>query len=492
MVQSPVTLMKRYPAFVGSFLGTSLMALTYLIFSGLPRYFYGDDYLLLMASRSPNGYASSLIGCVNDLGSDKWRPMFVCTVAPVLKLFDDRYWCYFLLNLALIFLICLTVGSLLQRIVKISEWSVAFCVFVLPFSRFAWYGRVSPYGLMEFGALLFALLFVRQFLSALAKQSISSWYLAAGFATISALFHERYLVLIAAGCLVALFNERNERTRIPVAPWLIFSGSLLGIKLFLLQTDPLVGGGEAPFRSSADTWILEHFLVGVKAVAGIGNGTNIGFDESGYVRLPVLGGLEKIWLVALIMTLLAALIFKVIRHQSVMTSKINRSHKLLMQHTVMCQLLVISGLFLIIPASTVISRIEGRWLFGPEVFLFMFMIVVLRSQKWRIVIVSSFLLFSTACLKFLPIYEDPMRLSNEVMEYVHENLDGRTQLVYTIVDPMNRPQLIGWIEWVLGYGDKFKQIGVKSVSFVSNNECTDSCIKLVLADSERFDFRFDD
>ena len=158
----------------------------------------------------------------------------------------------------------------------------------------------------------------------------------------------------------------------------------------------------------------------------------------------------------------------------------------------MCQLLVISGLFLIIPASTVISRIEGRWLFGPEVFLFMFMIVVLRSQKWRIVIVSSFLLFSTACLKFLPIYEDPMRLSNEVMEYVHENLDGRTQLVYTIVDPMNRPQLIGWIEWVLGYGDKFKQIGVKSVSFVSNNECTGSCIKLVLADSERFDFRFGD
>ena len=491
-MQSFITLVKRYPAFVGSFLGTSLMALTYLILSGLPKYFYGDDYILLSASRSPNGYASSLFGCVNDLGSGKWRPMFVCTVAPVLKLFDDRYWCYFLLNLVLIFMICLITGNLLKRIVKISEWSVAFCVFVLPFSRFAWYGRVSPYGLMEFGALLFALLFVRQVMSALAKQSISSWYLAGGFATTSALFHERYLVLIAAGFLVALFNVRNEHARIPISPWLMFSGSLFAIKVLLLQTDPLVGGGEATLRSSANTWILEHFLVGVKAVAGIGNGTNIAFDQSGYVRLPVLGGLGKIWLVTLILILFAVITSKVAFGRSAMTSRVERSHESIMQHSVMCQLLLTSGLLLIIPASTVISRIEGRWLFGPEVFLFILIIAVIRSQKWRIVAVSSFLLFSIACLKFLPIYEEPMRLSNKVLDYVDENLDGETQLTYTIVDPMNRPQSIQWIEWVLGYGDKFKQIGVKSVSFVSNDECTGSCIKLVLADSERFNFRFVD
>lgn len=481
-----MTLMKRHAALVGSFLGTSLMGLAYLVLSGLPKYFYGDDYLLLMSSRSPNGYASSLIGCVNDLGSGKWRPMFVCSVAPVLKLFDDRYWCYFLLNLGLIFLICLTVGNLLHRFFKIPEWSVVVCVFVLPFSRFAWYGRISPYGLMEFGALLFALLFARQFMSALERQSVSSWYLAGIFASISGLFHERYQVLIAAGFLVALINVRNKPTRIPIAPWLIFASALFAIRYFLLQSDPLVGGGEAALKSSADTWILEHFLVGIKAVGGIGNGTNIGFDQSGYFRLPELGVLGEIWLVALILILLAVFVFKATINRSVMTSKVNGSHELTSEHTIMCQLLLASGLLLIIPASTVISRIEGRWLFGPEVFLLIFVIVLLKSQKWRIVFVSCFFLFSTACLKFLPIYEEPMRLSNEIFEYVQKNLDGQTELVYTTVDPRARPELIAWTDWALGLGDKFKQIGVKSVLFVGNDVCTGSCIRIFFADSERF------
>ena len=486
MAQSSMTLMKRHPAFVGSLLGTSLMGLSYLVLSGLPKYFYGDDYILLMSSRSPNGYASSLIGCVNDLGSGKWRPMFVCTVAPVLKFFGDRYWCYFLLNLTLIFLICLTAGNLLQRFIKISEWSVAFCVFVLPFSRFAWYGRVSPYGLMEFGALLFALLFARQFMFALERNSVSSWYLAGGFAAISGLFHERYQVLILAGFLVAMINVRNKHTRIPIAPWFIFAGSLFAIRYFLLQTDPLVGGGEVAIRSSAGKWVLEHFLVGIKAVVGIGNGTNIGFDQSGYFRLPALGWLGEIWLVALILILLAVFIFKATVHSSVTTSKVNGSHELRSKHTIMCQLLLSSGLLLVIPASTIISRIEGRWLFGPEVFLLMFVFVLLKSQKMLIGFVFCFLLFSTACLRFLPIYENPMRLSNEILEYVDKNLDGQTQLVYTIVDPRARPELINWMDWVLGLSDKFKQIGVTSVISVSNDKCIDSCIRIVFADSERF------
>lgn len=485
---SSLTLMKRHPAFLGSFLGTSLMGLTYLVISGVPKYFSGDDYLLLNASRSSDGYASSLSGCVNDIGMGKWRPMFVCTVTPLLKLVGDRYWCYFLLNLVLIFLICLITANLLQRIVKLPEWNIAFCVFVVPFSRFAWYGRVSPFGVMEFGALLFALLFARQFMSALAKQTNRSWYLAGGLACLSALFHERYLALLAAGFLVSIFNVRNKRTRVPLAPWLLLSGSLLAIKVFLLDTDPLVGGGEAPLRSSVDTWVLEHFLVGVKAVAGIGNGTNIGFDESGYVRLPALGALGKVWLVALLLIVLVIFILKSTLHRGLSTSKSDSSKGLMGHQTVMCQLLLISGLLLIAPASMIISRIEGRWLFGPEVFLFIFMIVVLRSQKWRILFISCFLLFSVTCLKFLPEYEQPIRLSNQVLEYVHEKLDGRTDLVYTVVDPRGRSQLVDWLDWVLGRAEKFKQIGVKSALLVDNTNCTGSCIRIVFEDTERFNF----
>jgi hypothetical protein len=147
-----------------------------------------------------------------------------------------------------------------------------------------------------------------------------------------------------------------------------------------------------------------------------------------------------------------------------------------------------SGLLLIIPAATVISRIEGRWLFGPEVFLFMFMIVAIRAQKSRVVFVSILLLFSVTCLEFLPDYEEPITLSNEVLEYVDGKLDGRNQLVYTIVDPRSRPELINWLDWVLGRAEKFEQIGVKSARYVDNRQCTGSCVKLVFEDTERFSF----
>jgi len=464
------------------------MGITYVILSGLPKYFSGDDYLLLMASRSPGGYASSLLGCVNDIGSGKWRPMFVCTAVPVLRLFGDNYLGYFLLNLFLIFLVALTAGVLLQKIDKISAWSIAFCAFALPFSRFAWYGRISPFGLMEFGALLFALQFIRQFMSALVRQKKSWWYLAGGFACISALFHERYLVLLAAGFLVALFNVRNKHMRIPFGPWFVFSGSILAIKVFFLRTDLLVGGGEAPLRSSANTWILEHFLAGVKAVVGIGNGLNIGFDESGYVRVPALGTLGKTWLVVLILILLVTVTLKITSSSSFLASKTETPQQWSEQQTVLYQLLLTSGLLLIIPASTIISRIEGRWLFGPEVFLLIFGIAVSKSKKWRAVILTCFLVFSITCLKFLPDYEQPIRLSNQVLEYVHEKLDGRTQLVYTIVDPRERPEITNWLDWVLGRGDKFKQIGIKSALLVENKNCAGSCIKLVFADTYQFKF----
>lgn len=464
------------------------MGITYVILSGLPKYFSGDDYLLLMASRSPDGYASSLLGCVNDIGSGKWRPMFVCTVVPVLRLFGDAYLGYFLLNLLLIFLISLTAGILLQKIDKISAWSIALCAFALPFSRFAWYGRISPFGLMEFGALLFALLFAQQYIAALQQRTKGSWYFAGGLACLSALFHERYLVLIAAGFLTALFNLRNKRVQIPASPWLVFSTFLLIVKVFILRTDPLVGGGEASLKSSFDTWVLEHFLVGLKAVAGIGNGTNISFDVSGYVRAPDLGALAKAWLLILLLLMIIVTVARTSLRRIGRVSETDTSNELVQRQKVLLQLLVTSGLLLIVPASTIISRIEGRWLFGSEVFLFLSMVVVVRSEKWRVVFVSCFLLFSVACLKFLPDYEKPVTLSNDVLEYVDEKLDGRTQLVYTIIDPRNRPELVNWLDWVLGRSDKFKQIGVKSARYVGNSDCNGFCIRLVFADSERFEF----
>ena len=478
-----MSFIKRYSAHIGALIGTLLMGLIYVAAVGIPRYFAGDDFLLLSASRIDEGYASSVVGCVDDVGSGKWRPAFVCSAAPILKLFGDQYWYFFLLNLGLIFVVCIVAAGVLKSITHLSNVSIAAFALVLPFSRFAWYGRISPFGLMEFGALIFALLFISHYSLALQRQTKISWYLAGGIACTASLFHERYIVLLFAGFFVAVVNLRNKRIPIPVIPWCIYTGSYIAIKLFLLGVDPLNGGGETPLRSSADTWILEHFLTGVKAIAGIGNGTNIGFDASGYLRHPALGVVGNVWLTLVTLVLPLIVIWKTLFRRGIPAAKRETNIELVEKQLVIRQLLLTSGLLLIVPASTVISRIEGRWLYGPEVFLFILLVGILTSQSWRYVIISSYLISGLIFLQFLPKYEEPIRTTNEILEYVYEKLDGRTQLIYTIVDPKGRSNQL---DWQLGRSTKFDQIGVQKILYVTPDRCFGSCIKIEFQDTERF------
>ena len=478
-----MTSMKRFSAHIGALIGTTLMGFIYIVVNGIPRYFAGDDFILLSASGMDEGYASSVVGCVNDLGSGKWRPAFVCSVTPLLKLFGDQYLYFFLLNLALIFLMCAVAAGILKSVTNLSHVSITVFALVLPFSRFAWYGRISPFGLMEFGALLFALLFIRQFLLALQRQTKTSWYLAGAIACTASLFHERYLVLLAAGFFVAVFNLRNKRMPIPVIPWVLYTSLYVSVKTFVLRVDPLIGGGEAPIRSSADTWILEHFLIGVKAIAGIGNGTNIGFDVTGYLRQPALGVVGKIWLAVVVVGLLLIVAWRTWFGRGVLAANHEFNIGLVEQQIVIRQLLLASGLLLIVPASTVVSRIEGRWLFGSEVFFLILLVGVLKSHSGRFIFLSSYLIFSLSCLQFLPKYEEPIRTTNEILEYVHEKLDGRTQLIYTIVDPRGRSNQL---DWQLGRLTKFDQLGLQKISYVAPNICSGSCIKIEFQNTERF------
>ena len=255
---------------------------------------------------------------------------------------------------------------------------------------------------------------------------------------------------------------------------------------YQLRSHSLAGGRESSLISALDPWLVEHYLVAAKAVVGLGNGTNIDFDSSGMVRVPVLGVFGTIWFVALTLLVLVFFTFIATRPRGVPTPDSETTSNSRDHQTIMWQLLLSCGLLLIIPASTTINRIEMSWLFGPEVFIFMFTVVALRSEKWRTIFITSFLLFNVVCLKFLPDYEHPMALSNEVLEYVHEKLEGRTELVYTVVDPRGRPELVKWIDSALGVDYKFKEVGVKSTSYVDNRLCRGSCIRLVFADTARY------
>ena len=203
----------------------------------------------------------------------------------------------------------------------------------------------------------------------------------------------------------------------------------------------------------------------------------------------------EFWLVALLLIVLVISTLRTTLSSRDFYSKNDTSKEPVNQEIIACQLLLTSGLLLIIPASTVISRIEGRWLFGPEVFLFIFMIAVLRSHKWRFIFMSSLLLFNIICLKFLPEYEKYIRIPNQILEYVDEELEGRTDLVYTVVGPVIPVGNYSVLEWPLGYDSKFKQIGVKSFLYVDSSTCTNlnnykkkTCVSLVFENTSPYSF----
>jgi len=455
--------------------------------SGIPRNFYGDDLLLLRASEGSevgNGYASSILFGFNDIGSGKWRPAFTTIVPAFLHIFGENYLGYFLLNSILFLAVVYLTVRILTQVFSVSSRILIVVGIALALNQFIWYSVWSPFGLMELGGMIFLLLALRSFAGAIKSLGAAAGWFSAMYVMIATCFHERYLIAILPLAAVALWVRDQKSASRVLAPWITLPFLYVATKIVVLKIDPLTGGGEQDFRQTSGYWIIDHFWSSLRSVLGLSDGRIVEFATGDGSRTPVEGTLQQVLFiinVLLILGILAALMIGWV-HPGRLRELPDLSYELIARWVRVGILGV--ALALLIPASTVDSRIEGRWLFGSHCLLIAFVgsLTVIRLRLVRDLspaILATLIFSGAAAVQNRSAFEKPMRDADRMIEIVKERPQAASPWALVIHDPEN----VGQWEWRLGYGDAFTKLeNPPSAIVTSGSACTVKCIRIDIGD----------
>ena len=442
-----------------SLVGTICVGLTY-ISRGVPRYFFGDDLLLLESSRIKGGYINSFGGSLVNTGSGKWRPLFQVSAYFMTHWFEGNYLGYFAVNLMLLACIGTVAGWIMYQVSGRSLWCSLIVSFTVTLSPNFFYSRVSPFGMMELGACLLALLFVYAMMSAEYRKLSRTNMLGISAAVGAGFMHERYLILLLVGALIALSEERTIKQRFNgMALWLGVLLSYFGLRSLVASTSGMLnGGGESKLLDSGGFWLVSRFFNSVGFAIWGSNGTNIGFtstDPGAAVSFSPLLILITLIVGGLITYLLGRCIYE--WFVSCLSLPVQVHPKGSFGKTKKLKVLGLSALSLLMPASTVVSRIEPRWLSFSQILICIFFIGLLNIsfQKFNqfvgVIFLVGVLIFNIACLSNLEEYEYPMRVTNSMMDEIQ------------LIAPANEPYTVrissddepGQTLWRNGYGTVF-------------------------------------
>lgn len=433
---------------------------------------YGDDYLLVQGALQPNGNN----GFLQDIwlaGGGKWRPANTPILLWLAKRWEFSYLPYQLLNLVLLVICASIVGFAVYYISK-SLVACALGAFTISVSHFTWLAQISVYGVMEFSA---AILFVLACMCALRvfiasnreSPNLASWtFTSAALLLLSTFAHERYLFACLGFWFVFLIYSRSSSTRralphvfmmIPIIH-LFFKGIILGL-------NPLAGGGESSLKDVGGLWIFKHLGDAFLGLFGYYSGSGKYYSDWPLGRLAEQSNLGFVGLTIALIPILLYLFAKLfLRKPSDFKTSVKISHS---------ELFLFSILFLtLLPAATVIQRIEFRWLFVPQILL----LLLFTSLVTQMVLPSRYktplVIFLPVCFIFLSLY---YRHESKVFTLLR---DQPSELVRTIekIAPKQGSWFLEIIQpdsamptnWQLGYGGIFSQMTNPPYQIVSKSE----------------------
>jgi len=426
--------LKRMNASV-SLVGTICVGIAY-ISHGIPKYFYGDDLLLLNATRTNGGFLNSFVGSFTDVGMGKWRPLFQILAYFTTHWFKGNYSGYFAVNLVLLACIGTVAGWIMYQVSGSCPWCSLAVSFTVPFSPGFFYSRVSPFGVMELGACLLALLFVYAMVTVEYREPIRTNVLAIFAALGAGLMHERYLVLLLVGALIALLEQKTIKQKLnSMTAWFGVLLSYFVLRIALGSTTGMFnGGGESTLSASKGFWMVPRFFNSFGFAIGGSNGTNIGFtstDSGAAVNFSTLQILITLIVGGLITYLVGRRIYE--WFISFLSLPVPVPPKWSLGETKNLKVLGVIALSLLVPASTVISRIEHRWLSFSQILIciILFGLLNISLQKFNqfvgVIFLVGVLIFNIACLSNLDEFEYPMRITNSMMDQIR------------LIAPVNEP-----------------------------------------------------
>jgi len=317
---------------------------------------YGDDYLLVNGAHQPVD-SSGIIGDFFLVGGGKWRPLNTPLLLFLARRFGFSYQPYQIVNLALLVMCCTVVGLMVWILCR-TLFATLLSSACIGASSFTWLGQISVYGVLEFSAVLIALLAITVELHSLLRGDAEGKriYVAVGLVLSATFIHERMLIL--AFCFGA-FHLLKQRRPGPALAYFSIPMIHVVLKGFFFQLDVAQTGGESNLQQVKGLWIIRHLIDGVGAILGVNSGSGIFYTDGALSRLAKSADLGYVGAIPLI-TVSAVLI--VSSSRNVRASRIDMRENGSM-------LIFISCLGSICPAALVFERIEGRWLFLPQALL---------------------------------------------------------------------------------------------------------------------------
>ena len=419
---------------------------------------WGDDALLLRASRFSGGFSSDVLASTFQTGSSKSRPLLQPILAAMLRVFGNNQFWYLFISSALVIAISCIVFKTLKALGASSSiaWLTSSIVLV---TRFNWYAQDNVFGTMEALALLLALLSLYGLLQSVREEVVNLKKVTTSILLLCAatFVHERYVLValaIPTSLVLAELLLRNPHTKeIAKASTAFMSIPVLHIiwKEGLQNVSSLTGGGESNFETVIGLWIGKNFLQVLTSISGW---------SSGYRELEEIADVPSVVFVSVSILVLTVLVAGLI------DIGVRSKSRTLVDSGKLAQIILIGGVFcaMSISASLVIERIEYRWLFGPLVLFLFFVQALLSSSTLKMKRVLSIIVPLVLVTEFLyqPLHKpqriNERRVANAVikLEQFGKNNDVEKEEPFKLVISATNWNP-SWQWWTLAYGNVFLQ-----------------------------------
>ena len=329
----------------------------------------GDDYLGIRVARMPirDGILTENVWLV---GGGKWRPITTSLLLWLGKWWGYSYRNFQFLNSALLVTIGVMVGFIALR-VSGSIIAASVLTAVSEISQFTWMAQTSIYGVMELLSGLFILMSAYWAFGAIKFSTRSTKYVI--YSTVllfmATLTHERFVICSLVFSLSFLMQSHSRDLKRKAWIPLLVPLFYFVTRTFILNLDPLAGGGESTLRIKGGFWIGSHLLDAVQMLLGGFSGLGIYYLPNAITAnrsradlglLPVLGSTVVLLFVAL-------------------RGRLRDNDEGAMSHSrsrVVPIMFLMLSMTCLVPAATVAERIEGRWLYVPQLLL------LLASLDW--------------------------------------------------------------------------------------------------------------
>jgi hypothetical protein len=421
---------------------------------------FGDDYLSVSESLNPVGSG----GFWSDVwlhGGGKWRPVTTPILFWLHRQFRFSYIPYQVLNLFLLIICATFVGIACYFLCK-SVSGAALTSLAISVSHLTWYAQISVFGIMELLAIILVMT-----ASACALLSINLpetrlihayrlQLMACLFLLLSTLTHERYLLTVICFWILYLSNK-SRSSELSRRSWIFLLIPLTHVifKGFLLNLDPIQGGGESRIRNVYGFWLAEHLKDSILGLLGYYSGSGRYYTPWPLGRLAAQSDLQILGVIMSYGPLVLILIVVVARSDNRRT---NKTRCLDSQIFFLLSLTFAT----ILPAATVIQRIESRWLLAPQIFFVLFCIAMINEKiKENKIKIFSLSLFPL-CLSVVSVYYQSQINAFTMLR------DQPSSIILTLgkVAPTNKPWVLSVTQsdstmptfWQFGYGQAFNQM----------------------------------